>query len=64
MTARCRDCDTPLRRPSPDGLGAGCRRKRRQRQRGSTPARTTAPTRRRRPVPAVLGQLALPEEQP
>ncbi|MFJ4637544.1 hypothetical protein ACIP69_18205 [Streptomyces hygroscopicus] len=26
MTARCRSCHRPLRRPSPDGLGPVCRR--------------------------------------
>lgn len=57
MTARCRDCDTPLRRPSPDGLGAGCRRKRRRRLRGSTQR-----SRRRRPIPISPHQLAIPEE--
>ncbi|MCP9205534.1 hypothetical protein [Streptomyces cucumeris] len=26
MTARCRSCGRPLRRPSPDGYGPKCRR--------------------------------------
>ncbi|MFG2400736.1 hypothetical protein [Streptomyces lydicus] len=61
MTARCEDCGRPLRRPSPDGLGAKCRRK--ARAAAARPDRTAAvPT--RPPLDhaalAAAGQLAIP----
>ncbi|WP_431999288.1 hypothetical protein [Streptomyces sioyaensis] len=56
----CEDCGRPLRRPSPDGLGPVCRRK--KRPEATEPSRTTAGHRQLLDHAALAdaGQLAIP----
>lgn len=62
--ARCRACNTPMRHPSPDGLGPKCRRNQRQRHRGSRTGQAAAAARKRLtpPAPPAPGQLTIPKE--
>ncbi|WP_019060028.1 hypothetical protein [Streptomyces prunicolor] len=66
MTAkvRCADCKHVMLRRSPDGLGPGCRRKRRDRWRQTAAGRAAAAVRRRLGPPphTIPGQLAIPKE--
>jgi len=61
---RCGDCDHVMLRPSPDGLGPRCRRKRRDRWLQTPAGRAAAAVRRRlgNPARAMPGQLAIPED--
>ncbi|GAA4706225.1 hypothetical protein [Streptomyces youssoufiensis] len=58
MSATCRDCGRPLRRPSPDGLGPRCRRKLRTPPAGG-PAQGDQPALDHAGL-AAAGQLAIP----
>ncbi|MCX5239743.1 hypothetical protein OG824_31540 [Streptomyces prunicolor] len=66
MTAkvRCADCKHVMLRRSPDGLGPGCRRKRRDRWRNTSAGRLAAMARRLfgTPTHTIPGQLAIPKE--
>lgn len=58
---KCEDCGRPLRRPTPDGLGPVCRRKKHPAD--TEPGRATAAAVHRPPDRAALaatGQLAIP----
>ncbi|MFI5880890.1 hypothetical protein [Streptomyces sp. NPDC051554] len=61
---RCADCKHAMLRPSPDGLGPNCRRKRRDRWRQTAAGRAAAAVRRRLGAPphTIPGQLAIPKE--
>jgi hypothetical protein len=61
---RCADCKHTMLRPSPDGLGPNCRRKRRDRWRQTAAGRAAAAVRRRLGAPphTIPGQLAIPKE--
>lgn len=66
MTAkiRCSGCNHVMLRPSPDGLGPRCRRKRRDRWRQTPAGRAAAAVRRHLGAPphTIPGQLAIPKE--